>query len=506
MKVVIKWGKKTFDDVEIDTSLPASIFKHQVYSLTGVPPERQKIMVKGGMLKDESTWSDTGVKSGQKLMLLGTADKLPEAPTSAPTFLEDLPEEQQSAADTKQFGSGLNNLGNTCYMNSTLQCLYSVPELRQALQVYSEPGQLASSSSHHRLAIAAQGLFGEMARSGAPVTPFTFLFTLRQAYPQFAQQGRGGQYSQQDAEECWSQLMTTLQDRLKDPSSAASDPAIKQLFGVGYHTELKCEETGETFQEDTTALSLKCNISIDVNQLEEGIKLALKDDREKNSDALGGLAVFAGSSVISHLPPYLTVHMVRFFYKADVQQKAKILRKVVFPVLLDLYDFCTPDLKRQLDGPRDALRAIEDKAAADARASKSKVPKEEGSKAANVETAQLMDTPQAKTVGDADVDMRDAGPPTSSSAGDEASTSTSAAHAGGHTGRYELMAVLTHKGRSADSGHYVSWVKQDSGQWVQFDDEQLVLRKEDEIATLAGGGDWHMAYLLMYRAQRVPNA
>ena len=101
MKVVIKWGKKTFDDVEIDTSLPASVFKHQVYSLTGVPPERQKIMVKGGMLKDESSWSDTGVKTGQKLMLLGTADKLPEAPTSAPTFLEDLPEEQQVRQDKK---------------------------------------------------------------------------------------------------------------------------------------------------------------------------------------------------------------------------------------------------------------------------------------------------------------------------------------------------------------------------------------------------------------------
>ena len=81
-------------------------------------------------------------------------------------------------------------------------------------------------------------------------------------------------------------------------------------------------------QEDATPLSLKCNISIDVNQLEEGIKLALKDDREKTSDALSRLAVFAGSSVISRLPPYLTVHMVRFFYKADVQQKAKILRKV----------------------------------------------------------------------------------------------------------------------------------------------------------------------------------
>lgn len=30
------------------------------------------------------------------------------------------------------------------------------------------------------------------------------------------------------------------------------------------------------------------------------------------------------------------------------------------------------------------------------------------------------------------------------------------------TGVYDLVAVLTHKGRSADSGHYVAWVKQES--------------------------------------------
>lgn len=31
------------------------------------------------------------------------------------------------------------------------------------------------------------------------------------------------------------------------------------------------------------------------------------------------------------------------------------------------------------------------------------------------------------------------------------------------TGNYELVAVLTHKGRSADSGHYVAWVHKTGG-------------------------------------------
>ena len=40
---------------------------------------------------------------------------------------------------------------------------------------------------------------------------------------------------------------------------------------------------------------LKCNITVEVNHLTEGIRLGLQDDREKNSEKLGRLALFAVS-------------------------------------------------------------------------------------------------------------------------------------------------------------------------------------------------------------------
>ena len=89
--VVVKWGKQTYE-VELDTSDSVETFKAQLFALTSVPIERQKIMgVKGGTLKDDAKFDTLGIKPGQKLMMMGSADVL-AAPPTATVFAEDLPQ------------------------------------------------------------------------------------------------------------------------------------------------------------------------------------------------------------------------------------------------------------------------------------------------------------------------------------------------------------------------------------------------------------------------------
>merc|ERR1711951_214261 len=68
------------------------------------------------------------------------------------------------------------------------------------------------------------------------------------------------------------------------------------------------------------------------------------------------------------------------------------------------------------------------------------------------------------------------------------------------TGYYELCGIVTHKGRSANSGHYIGYSKDTArGKWLKFDDEDVTEIKPDDIKQLYGGGDFQMAFLCIFR-------
>lgn len=50
LPVQVKHAGKVYD-VQLDPDLPPAVFKDAVYQVTGVPVDRMKVMVKGGVLK-----------------------------------------------------------------------------------------------------------------------------------------------------------------------------------------------------------------------------------------------------------------------------------------------------------------------------------------------------------------------------------------------------------------------------------------------------------------------
>merc|ERR1719164_38972 len=90
----------------------------------------------------------------------------------------------------------------------------AIPELTTSLQKFM-PGQ--GGGGDDTMVVAMREMLHELIRSNAAkeVRPFKFVSTFRTAFPLFAQRtddGRG--FVQQDAEECFSTLLTALSQRM----------------------------------------------------------------------------------------------------------------------------------------------------------------------------------------------------------------------------------------------------------------------------------------------------
>ena len=160
-------------DVSMNLEGTGLDFKRAIADVTHVPPERQKVLIKGGLLKDDTPLGKVGARAGQQFMVLGAVGELPKAPEKPVQFLEDLPEDELNKA--KDLRVGLVNLGNTCYLNATLQLLRAIPQLEDALNAF--PGRIGSNQGDASFTAALRDLFQDMRKTTEPVPPLVLLST-----------------------------------------------------------------------------------------------------------------------------------------------------------------------------------------------------------------------------------------------------------------------------------------------------------------------------------------
>merc|ERR1711994_634932 len=320
-----------------------------------------------------------------------------------------------------------------------------------------------------------------MGDKGSTMPPLVLVQLLHNVFPRFAERGEQGGFQQQDANECWIELMGVLKRHLdmKESAAAKSKSVIDTYFGLEFDTEVKCIESDlePVTKSKEHFLQYNCYIDKEVKYLYSGLKNRLEERMSKRSEVLDRDAEYIKTLKVARLPGYLTVQMVRFQFKQKDAINAKILKDIKFPLVLDVFELCSEELQNKLVPMRPKFKDHEDRLVEQLSTLKSKGGKDEALKKDRELAENSPDLLEPSWFED-DVGSN-------------------------NSGYYELQAVLTHKGRSSNSGHYVAWTRYKGESWIECNDDTINPIHVEDVMKLSGGGDWHTAYILLYGPRKL---
>ncbi|CAM9482017.1 unnamed protein product [Scytosiphon promiscuus] len=358
---------------------------------------------------------------------------------------------------------GLKNMGCICYMNSTLQQLFMVPEFREGVLSFRHSDQTLSEDS---LMWQLQNMFSHLQESEkAHFNPVGLVRSLRDWEGQPLDV-----MVQQDASEFITQFFQQVEGQVM---GSCSENILKQSFGGVYSNELLAEG-GRLYSERPEPFSY---ISVEVKNMKtlaEALEVftaeevvSFKWDKEINVDTGERQAVTLNTKKrcsIKSLPNHLLIHLKRFDFDFDTMQQTKINDRLDFPVELNMYPFTK-----------------EGRAA-------SAADEEEGEDDGSREGGTSDDDDDEDDVRDLDDDGDDADDD------DDATLRKSGGQEGGGKPedyyQYHLAGVVVHMG-TANSGHYYSYIRprDGGGEWLEFNDTVVSTFDVEDMEAECFGGE-----------------
>eukprot|EP00371_Babesia_bovis_P001717 XP_001610364.1 ubiquitin carboxyl-terminal hydrolase [Babesia bovis T2Bo] len=263
---------------------------------------------------------------------------------------------------------GLENLGNTCYLNSAVQVLASVPELAKyfveniesiatevpegtqpcgdvllqfakivkALTTDRVVEQQRELLSRYRKACEEMGINYEEPEQlkNVAVKPSMLKYAIGRDNQRFATG------DQQDAEEFFSHLLNTLVDMETEVKRRTkTNFKLKSFFFFKYRQYLVCESLNKMTYNDNEMhmLCLPLILQSETMELDPTVEINLQHcvsnwEREQEIDYIdqGKHHVGVITNALVTLPQYLVIKVDRFFYNMDGTSK-KIVNPVVVP-------------------------------------------------------------------------------------------------------------------------------------------------------------------------------
>ena len=391
---------------------------------------------------------DHEVKTGSLQKYGLSSGSMIRAPTRQSTLLQrsDSFRPPQNSSVYRGYRSthtfGLQNLGNTCYLNAVAQ---AVASLREFVADLREVSKQLPSCKQGELFERTLNLLAQLIESGAlhgPVSPAR----LRERIALLAPMFRGG--GQQDAHEFFLEFINQLHDELlmvHDGAQGQIEDALvtrlhfdsevrKVLFCIQCDRSRTVSERFRDFSLDFTAGASQ-EVSL------EGMLSAYfqREFVEAKCEHCSAVAAHM-DKYLAEAPRVLVLHLKRFIPNLEKQCYEKQHQNVKFPLLLDLSA---------------VLAGIGSNSS-----SFSRLP-------ARPLAADSQDIAEVVEAGAAVNDRL----------------------------RYSLRAIIAHEGSSPRSGHYVCYAQGESGTWRLYDDSQVKELSKDESPERHLGSK---AYILFY--------